>query len=52
MAFEILAKLGLNATGFQSGLKRSERDAYGAALKIQRSFEKSAEKIKKAYYDM
>jgi chromosome segregation ATPase len=33
-------------------LKRSERDAYGAALKIQRSFEKSAEKIKKAYYDM
>lgn len=27
MAFEILAKLGLNATGFQSGLKRAESQA-------------------------
>ena len=37
MAFEILAKLGLNATGFQSGLKRAESagTAFSNSLKTR-----------------
>ena len=37
MAFEILARLGLNATGFQSGLKRAESSgaAFAKTIKTQ-----------------
>lgn len=52
MAFELLARLGLNATGFESGLKKQRENARKTAEQIADDYKKSADKIKKEYYKM